>query len=355
MAVTSKQIAALAGVSRGTVDRALHNRGRVKPEVAERIRRIADELGYQPHPAGQALVLSGREFKFGVYVQSVATPTMQMVLAGVRKAASELKTFGVTTLIKTHPTIDKAAEMSAIDEFLKAGCQAIALTPVTEPDVAERVDGLVESGIPVVVFNGDLPDSKRLCYVGMDNYVGGQIAGVMMGYMFSEGGKVLPITAHLTNYAHYIRAKGFMEVIQNDFPNIELLPLQACFDNDTFAYEITKTALGEHPDIAGVFSASNGTQGVCRAIEEAGQTGRIRVFTFDANPVNVEDLKAGRISLLFGQGAEYQGYRPLYILYDYVAKGMRPAETAEYIEPSVVTKYNLSESIPIRSDNMRSL
>ena len=54
--------------------------------------------------------------------------------------------------------------------------------------------------------------------------------------------------------------------------------------------------------------------------------------------------KAGRISLLFGQGAEYQGYRPLYILYDYVAKGLSPTESSEYIEPSVVTKYNLRGS-----------
>ena len=49
MAVTLQQIAELAGVSRGTVDRALHNRGRVNSEVALRIRKIADELGYAYH------------------------------------------------------------------------------------------------------------------------------------------------------------------------------------------------------------------------------------------------------------------------------------------------------------------
>ena len=49
MAVTLQQIAEFAGVSRGTVDRALHNRGRVNPEVAARIRKIADELGYRYH------------------------------------------------------------------------------------------------------------------------------------------------------------------------------------------------------------------------------------------------------------------------------------------------------------------
>ena len=52
MAVTAQQIAELAGVSRGTVDRALHNRGRVNPEVAARIQRIAEELGYNLDQCG---------------------------------------------------------------------------------------------------------------------------------------------------------------------------------------------------------------------------------------------------------------------------------------------------------------
>ena len=63
MAVTAQQIAELAGVSRGTVDRALHNRGRVNPEVAAKIHKIAAELGYKPNLIGQALVKSRREVK----------------------------------------------------------------------------------------------------------------------------------------------------------------------------------------------------------------------------------------------------------------------------------------------------
>ena len=70
MAVTAQQIADLAGVSRGTVDRALHNRGRVNPEVAAKIHKIAAELGYKPNLIGQALVKSRREFKLGAILQS---------------------------------------------------------------------------------------------------------------------------------------------------------------------------------------------------------------------------------------------------------------------------------------------
>ena len=161
--------------------------------------------------------------------------------------------------------------------------------------------------------------------------------------MLPNGGKVLPITAHLTNYAHYIRAKGFQEVIRSDFPKIELLPLQACFDNDAFAYEITKMTLVEHPDLAGVYSASNGTQGVCRAIDEAGLTGKIRVFTYDSNPPNVMDLREGRITLLIDQGAKVQGYRAMHILYDYLAKKQIP-EKKSLTLLTVVTKYNIDES-----------
>ncbi len=45
MAVTLQQIAEAAGVSRGTVDRALNNRGRIRPEVEEKIKKIAREMG----------------------------------------------------------------------------------------------------------------------------------------------------------------------------------------------------------------------------------------------------------------------------------------------------------------------
>ena len=78
MAITAQQIAELAGVSRGTVDRALHNRGRVNPEVAARIRQIATELGYKPNLVGQALVRSKQGAKLGVILQSTETPTMRL-------------------------------------------------------------------------------------------------------------------------------------------------------------------------------------------------------------------------------------------------------------------------------------
>ena len=66
MAVTLQQIAEAAGVSRGTVDRALNNRGRIRPEVEEKIKKIAQEMGYQPSRAGRALAMAKRKIRIGV-------------------------------------------------------------------------------------------------------------------------------------------------------------------------------------------------------------------------------------------------------------------------------------------------
>ena len=53
MAATIKDIADIAKVSRGTVDRVLNNRGRVKPEVEVRVRQVAESLGYKPNGAAK--------------------------------------------------------------------------------------------------------------------------------------------------------------------------------------------------------------------------------------------------------------------------------------------------------------
>ena len=61
--LTIRQIAQLAGVSRGTVDRVLNHRPGVNPETAARVRRIAEEVGYQPNIAGQLLAARKRDLR----------------------------------------------------------------------------------------------------------------------------------------------------------------------------------------------------------------------------------------------------------------------------------------------------
>lgn len=339
MAVTSQQIAELAGVSRGTVDRALHNRGRVSPEVAARIQKIAEELGYRPNSIGQALVRARQGLQLGAILQSAETPTMQDVAAGARQAAEELRLSGVKVEIREIQGRDTAKVLRQIDELLDWGAGGLAIASNNTPDLVRRIDQLHQQGVPVATFNTDAPDSKRLCFVGMDSYRAGQTAAGLVRQMLPNGGLVLPIAGHVNNGAHYSRLRGFLDTLKN-VGDIQLLPFQPCFDRDDYAHEITQHTLRENPSLSCVYITSNGQRGVCRAIEDERRKGRVRVVAYDLNEPNRKLLQSGDLSFVLDQVALAQGRRPLQILYHYLLTGTPPEKELLYTDILIRTKYN---------------
>lgn len=92
---TIKEIAALAGVSRGTVDRVLNHRGSVNPATAERIEKIARELDYKPNVAGLVLAAQKKKLKLGVILFSRKIPFIWMSL---REFLPRRRSLPVTTV-----------------------------------------------------------------------------------------------------------------------------------------------------------------------------------------------------------------------------------------------------------------
>ena len=346
MAVTAQQIAELAGVSRGTVDRALHNRGRVNPEVAAKIHKIAAELGYKPNLIGQALVKSRREFKLGAILQSTETPTMQIVRAGVQHAAEELAASGVELIVRENRGLDTEMVLEHIEELVSQGVQGLAIAPNNSPEIRQCIDELYEQGIPVITLNSDAPGSRRLAFIGMDNYRAGQTAAGLLRLMLPEGGKVLPLAGHLNNTAHNNRLNGFMDTINGETGNeIELLAFQPCFDRDDYAHEITQHALRANPDLTGIYVASNGQVGACAAVEEEGRKGKVKIVAFDLNPMNMELLQSDSLSFVLDQKAFEQGYRPPFLLFDYLQNKKAPEKELLYTDIAIKTKFNSDKPV----------
>lgn len=343
MAVTSQQIAELAGVSRGTVDRALHNRGRVNPEVAARILKIAEELGYRPNANGQALVRARQGLRLGVILQSAETPTMQDVAAGVRQAAGTLENAGVTVELREIQGRDTGRVLREMDDLTRAGAAGFAIASNNTPDLIGRIDWLHGQGIPVVTLNTDAPGSRRICFVGMDNYRAGQTAAGLILEMLPAGGLVFPIAGHVNNGAHNSRLRGFLDTLEAEGgDNIRLLPFQPCFDRDDYAHEITQHILRENPSLACVYITSNGQQGACRAIEEEHRRGRVRVVAYDLNAPNRKLLQSGALSFVLDQMAFEQGSRSLRILYQYLISGRQPEQELLYTGILIRTRYNMT-------------
>ena len=108
MGVTIKQIAELANVSRGTVDKVLNNRPGVKDETKQKILQIAKELHYQPNFLGKALVQSKEPTKLGIILTPDYNPYIQAMLNGIRQAKEEFAPFNLNISIKMLTTLEPA-------------------------------------------------------------------------------------------------------------------------------------------------------------------------------------------------------------------------------------------------------
>ncbi|HBI64052.1 MAG TPA: hypothetical protein DDX51_02895 [Clostridiales bacterium] len=341
MAVTLKQIAELAGVSRGTVDRALYNRGRINPEVAERIRSIAKELGYQPNRAGKALAMAKHPIKIGVIAQATETPFMHLLQAGIEDARKEVSNFGAEVLMRSMIGLDIDLQLKLIDELVEEGINGLAIAPADDVRMRNRINELVDSGIPVVTFNADIDDTRRLCFVGQNSELAGRACAALLSAIIGNKGLVLPISGHQYNHSHTLRIKGFCSEMENCFPEVKLLPSVFCQDDDTLTQQLTEQTLRDHPDLTAIYVAAGGQSGVCRGLARLGCTGSVRVICYDLIPNNIKNLLNSRIDFLIDQDAHTQGYQPIMILFDYLFAGTKPESKYFYTDIAIKNKYNI--------------
>ncbi|MDO4270807.1 MAG: LacI family DNA-binding transcriptional regulator [Eubacteriales bacterium] len=340
MAVTLAQIAALAGVSRGTVDRALNNRGRVDPKVAARVRRIAQELGYRPNRAGRLLALAKNPIRIGVIVQSVETMFMHMVYEEAERARAHFASEGAEVLLRPLEGVDAGRQLAAIDELVAAGADGLAITPAEDARVRARLKEL-SARMPVVTFNTDLPQSGRLCYVGSDNYACGRACAGLMNLLLGGTGKVLVVAGQENNLAHRQRVDGFCEEASAEFPSLSLLPPETCGDDQQLAHDIVCAAVRTHPDLRGVYVSVNGQIGACDAIRELGLQGRVHLICHDLSRQNADNIRAGLIDFLIDQDAHLQGFRPVELLLDYLLVGEKPQDDSILARIDIRNRYNI--------------
>ena len=201
--------------------------------------------------------------------------------------------------------------------------QGIALSPAEDERVRARIQELSER-MPVVTFNSDLPDSGRLCYVGVDNFACGRMSAGLMDLLLAGQGEVLLVAGQENNWSHQQRVDGFQAEAAANFPGLSLLPPQTCGDDQQLAHDIVCRAVQEHPSLRGVYVSVNGQLGACDALRELGLQGKVHLICHDLIPANTENVRRGLIDFLIDQDAALQGARPIELLMDYLLAGEKP-------------------------------
>ncbi len=336
---TLKEIADLAGVSRGTVDRVLYHRGSVNPQTEQKILKIVQELDYKPNKAGIVLAAQKKKLKLGVVLLGRGTVFYDDILAGVRDKAAELDGYNCSVLVR-QTEYDLTQQLEAIDELVSEGISGLALSPYNDNAVRKKIDGLHAQGIPVVTLNTDIENSKRIAYVGCHFYRSGETAGGLMHLMTKDEVRVGIISGSQNILCHTERIAGFRHVITS-YDNIQVIDTINNNDDEAKSYELTADMLHRHPEINALYFTAGGVYGGCRAVMHSGRYADMTVITYDMVNTTREFIENGLISATICQQPFLQGYKPLTILFTYLTTGERPLAENDYVDIDIRIKENL--------------
>ena len=266
------------------------------------------------------------------------------VKSGAAKANTELQALGssVDWIVPAGDTHGSVNFGTAIDAEVVQKYDAIA-TIAGDAGIVPFINKAVAAGIPVATFNVETATvNDRSFFVGADLYKQGQAAGKAMGDALGGKGKVAIITGLFSVEGHEFRRKGFEDTIKQNYPGITIL--QAVENNDQAdkAYSEAQAFMTANPDLTGIYVTAGGPFGAAKAVDEAGQGGKIKIISFDFVDETMAYVQTGVITGTIGQDPYAQGHDPAIRLYNLIVGGVQPSCGRLLTKSDFVTKDNIS-------------
>ena len=334
-----QDIADALGVSRGTVDRALHNRDGVHPATRRRVLRAAGRLGYRPNLAARYLS-SRKHITIGLSLPQEVSHFYDDVREGIFEAASAFEAFGVKIL---HRPYDRFGphELESFRDILNEDIRGLVISPAYPSRLRPCIDQAARRGIPVVCVATDAPGSKRLTSVSVDPFVNGALAGELMGHLVSEKGNVAVFIGMHATTDHEQKLKGFRNSFEASCPRGRIVGVVEMHDESKEANEKCRKLLLQHPSIRGIYVSTANSLPVMRALDELGLAGKVKVICTDLFSAIVPLIEGGKIAATLYQRPREQGFTAFRAIVRFLTEGLRPPPQIR-LDPTIIMRSNLS-------------
>jgi len=302
---TIEDVAVAAGVSVATVDRVLNGRAAVRPPTAERVEKAIRRLNYQPDRLAARLARA-REYRFCFILPEGSNAFMATLAEAVQAEALRMEREKVVIDL-LHTDVFDAQQLSTTLDAIGPIYDGVAVVALDHPRVREALNALAERGVSVVTLVSDVPSSKRVHYVGIDNSAAGRTAATLMGrYLSDRRGKVGLIAGSLSLRDHIERQFGFEQVMAHDFPNLTLLPVRESRDDRVKVQGVAEQLLADHPELIGLYNVGAGSGGIAAALEQAGRARDMVFITHELTEDTRRALIDGTIDIIINQDAGHE-------------------------------------------------
>lgn len=341
---TIKDIARLANVSIGTVDRVIHRRGFVAYETQKNIEQAIKELNYSPNIYARQLKLA-KKYRFGVLMPELHQDGnyWQHPATGMLEAAKELEAHKIKIEFFHFDRYSENSFYDKCSQVLKEKLDGLLIAPILN-NPAREILGQIPDNIPYIFFDSDLPNSKRLTFIGQDPFKSGMLAGKLMKMLIDDHGDVAIIRVLPEDYHINQRTEGFRSYFQNNGVGTRIQIYEWRESEDLGGINTLVAGIVDNPNLQGIFVTNALTYLVASYIESNQMTRKVRIIGYDLVKENAAFLENSAIDFLISQSPITQGYKGIQLLYRKLVLN-QDVDNKIMMPIDVVTKENLEYCI----------
>ena len=326
--VRIKDIALKAGVSIGTVDRVLHNRGEVSLETKEKVLTISREMHYQPNILAQALT-SKKQYNLAALLPRGSNDNIFWVLhpQGIEKAVKELHPFQVDVRFFFFELHNESDFLEKTREIVQYNPEGVIFAPILKKESMKFCIELDQINIPYIFIDTNIENTNALTFIGEDAYQGGRVAASLLDFGLNPTSDILivNIAKDLENTQHLnARNQGFMSYFLDAGKNKGIKITVEIPTADSEEVEARMDfILKNNPNIGAILVSSAKTHVIAHYIETRKLKDLI-LIGYEVTRKNVGFLKKGIISFLIGQKPMDQSGKAVKKLFDYLTARQIP-------------------------------
>lgn len=338
---TLKDIAKIAQVSRGTIDRVIHGRGKVSKETYTKVKLILDKIDYKPNLIAQTL-RKGELFRIAVLMPDYKYDIYwKRAHEGVEKAMVDYSFIGVKIeFFLFNPYKPNSCKKSG-NALLEKEFNAVLVAPFFYQESLDFFAKCKAINLPFFTFNTHVENSQATSHIGQDLLQSGKTAASLMNKVLNSQGDylILHINEDLENSRHMQeKEKGFKEfLVESSIPSSTIHVLT--IDDIGQTESMLKKTLNLHKNIKGIYVTTSKVSLAAEAIK-----------TFAINPViigydlldeNLKYLISGEIDFLIFQNPTKQTNLGISTIIDHIV--FKNKVQSNYLLPvEIVIKENMN-------------
>ncbi|MEI9920052.1 MAG: substrate-binding domain-containing protein [Bacteroidota bacterium] len=336
-----KDIARMAGVSIGTVDRVLHKRGKTSQEATSKVLSVLQKMEYKPNFIARNLG-SNRELRIATLVPHAPSDEYWIQCEkGLQDAANDWGHFNLTIEPYLFELDNSASFTKAAHAVLKAKPDGVLMAPLFHTEALAIVKFFTDEAIPFVTINTEITECNGISFIGQNAFQSGRLAAELL-YLRNLPGEepasyaILHINEDIDNAIHLIeKERGFREFFK-EAGKTSVVTLSIIDVTGAEFAESLDELLGMR-SLRGIFvSTSKAFEVANRMIDKR----KVSLVGYDLLSKNLDYLKKGLIDFLIHQNPRRQASQGVNTLSNYLVF-RKEAKQRDLFPLEVITRENL--------------